>query len=329
MEKIIITGISGFVGHHFLQYLYDIRKEIDVLGLDISMPLYNTDKYGDILQISIQKVDLLDVNSVERIIQEYKPDYLLHLASFSSVAYSWEHPTESFMNNTNIFLNVVNAVAKYVPTCRILSVGSSEEYGNVGKDDIPIKERQRLIPTSPYGVARVSQEMLSKLFVDSFGLDIILTRSFNHIGPWQDERFAIPSFVRKILDIKDRGLLKGTIVTGDISVIRDFIDVRDVVRAYWLLLQRGTKGEIYNICSGKGRSLETVIESIATHLDLQIECSIDAKLVRPNENPIIIGANYRIYDSVGWKPEIPFDKTIDDIINEMVVRNKRWGTLVE
>ena len=245
------------------------------------------------------------------------------------MAYSWEHPTESFMNNTNIFLNVVNAVAKYVPTCRILSVGSSEEYGNVGKDDIPIKERQRLIPTSPYGVARVSQEMLSKLFVDSFGLDIILTRSFNHIGPWQDERFAIPSFVRKILDIKDRGLLKGTIVTGDISVIRDFIDVRDVVRAYWLLLQRGTKGEIYNICSGKGRSLESVIESIATHLDLQIECSIDAKLVRPNENPIIIGANYRIYDSVGWKPEIPFDKTIDDIINEMVVRNKRWGTLVE
>ena len=152
--------------------------------------------------------------------------------------YSWQHPEDSFTNNCNIFLNLIDAIRKSSPNCRILSVGSSEEYGNVAHADLPIRENQPLNPLSPYAVARVSQEQLSRVYVDAFGMQIIMTRSFNHIGPRQDERFVIPSFVKQILGIKHSGLSKGEIETGDVSIIRDFVDVRDVVDAYYKLLIR-------------------------------------------------------------------------------------------
>ena len=220
------------------------------------------------------------------------------------------------MNNTNIFLNLVTAVSVKCPDCRIISIGSSEEYGNVVKEDIPIKERLRLKPDSPYAIARVSQEMLSKLYVDSYGLDIVMTRSFNHIGPWQDDRFAVPSFIHKIMDIKKSGASAGTIETGNIDVIRDFVDVRDVARAYWLLMQKGIKGEIYNICSGKGQSLKDIINIIANEAGVAISTKVNPEFIRPQDNLIMIGENYKIYDATGWKPTYETRDTIRDIISE-------------
>ena len=323
MKKILITGIAGFVGHHFLQFLYDNKIETDVLGIDINEPTYSVSKYKEIISFNYINVNLLDDSSVNKIISDYKPNFVLHLASFSSVAYSWNYPTESFLNNTNIFMNLVNAIHKYGIDCRILSVGSSEEYGNVSKEDIPIKERQRLKPTSPYGVARVSQEMLSQLYVDNFGLDIVLTRSFNHIGPWQDERFVVPSFVKRIFEIKKSGKSEGIIYTGDVSVVRDFVDVRDVVRAYWMLLQKGKKGQIYNVCSGRARTLSGVIDSIASLMNMRIRYEIKEEYVRPNENKIVVGSNFKIFDEIGWEPEISFNRTISDIIEDVTMSENR------
>ena len=193
----------------------------------------------------------MDSARLRTIISDIKPDYILHLASFSSVAYSWKHPEESFSNNCNIFLNLVDAVRQTCPKCRILSVGSSEEYGDIPHADLPLRENQPLNPISPYAVARVSQELLSKVYVHAFGMQIIMTRSFNHVGPRQDERFVIPSFIKRVLDIKRSGKEAGEIETGDLTIVRDFVDVRDVVEAYYMLLTRGTPGEVYNICSGK------------------------------------------------------------------------------
>lgn len=314
MDKILITGFSGFVGHHFLEYLYENKISMEVYGIDIMPPMYDCSKYEKAFPIHFKVLDLLNIEELRNCFLEFTPDYILHLASFSSVAYSWQNPTESFTNNTNIFLNLITVVKEFNSHCRILSIGSSEEYGNVTKEDIPIKERLPLKPISPYAVARVSQELLSKVFVESYHLDIVLTRSFNHIGPWQDERFVVPSFIKRIYEIKKSGQKSGMIETGDISVVRDFVDVRDVVRAYYLLLTKGRSGEIYNICSGKGISLRDVIQMIAGQLDVEITSKINPKLMRPNDNKVIIGTNYKIFDELGWTPEIMLEQTIGDMI---------------
>jgi GDP-4-dehydro-6-deoxy-D-mannose reductase len=263
-------------------------------------------------------VNLLDRDMVDEIISEFRPDYVLHLASFSSVAFSWEHPVDCFNNNTNIFLNITESIrACGLEHCRILSVGSSEEYGNVTEDQIPLREDMKLYPVSPYAVARVSQEMLAKVLVDGYGMKIILTRSFNHMGPFQDGRFVIPSFIRRVLDIKAAGNDKGEIETGDISIIRDFVDVRDVVRAYYLLLTEGTPGEVYNICGGKGVALSQVIDEIADLVGVTVETKVNPQFVRPGDNKIIIGSADKIQQELQWKAEIPLRQTLQDMIENM------------
>jgi GDP-4-dehydro-6-deoxy-D-mannose reductase len=316
MDKILITGFSGFVGHHFLQYLYDNYSDTEVYGIDLREPTWDYKAYEDKMKVHFKNVNLLDIDQMRELFTFFRPDYVLHLASFSSVAYSWKYPAESFSNNTDIFLKLATVVRELVPECRVLSIGSSEEYGNVDEGEIPIKETNELRPTSPYAVARISQEMLSKLFSDSFGMNIILTRSFNHIGPWQDDRFVVPSFVKRIKDIKLQGKSEGTIETGDTTIVRDFVDVRDVVRAYYMLLKNGKSGEVYNICSGTGRPLRQIIDMIADELDMKIDNTVNSDFVRPNDNRVIIGDYSKIKSELGWEPEISFEQTIKDIVNQ-------------
>ena len=316
MDKILITGFSGFVGHHFLQYLYDNYSDTEVYGIDLREPTWDYKAYEDKMKVHFKNVNLLDIDQMRELFTFFRPDYVLHLASFSSVAYSWKYPAESFSNNTDIFLKLATVVRELVPECRVLSIGSSEEYGNVDEGEIPIKETNELRPTSPYAVARISQEMLSKLFSDSFEMNIILTRSFNHIGPWQDDRFVVPSFVKRIKDIKLQGKSEGTIETGDTTIVRDFVDVRDVVRAYYMLLKNGKSGEVYNICSGTGRPLRQIIDMIADELDMKIDNTVNPDFVRPNDNKVIIGDYSKIRNELGWEPEISFEQTIKDIVNQ-------------
>jgi GDP-4-dehydro-6-deoxy-D-mannose reductase len=289
----------------------------DICGIDISEPKYDYKKYSDRLNIKFCVVDMTDIGNVNKIIKEFRPDYILHLAAFSSVAYSWKHPSESFMNNCNIFLNLVSTVLDLCPKCKILSVGSSEEYGNVQHENLPIRENQSIAPLSPYAVARTSQEMLSKVYVDAYGMDIVMTRSFNHIGPRQDERFVVPSFINRILKIKENGEKEGVIEAGNLSIVRDFVDVRDVVKAYYILLTRGKKGEIYNICSGKGISLQNVVNMIAAHIGVKVETVTNPEYIRPNDNMEIVGTAYKIESEFGWKREYSLEQTISDMVTYM------------
>ena len=317
MKRIIITGFSGFVSRHFLNFLYDNKKEYQVLGADINEPKLDMSHYSDILDISFKQCNMLDEQAVNDMVKEFAPDYVLHLAAFSSVAYSWQHPGECFDNNTRIFLNITDAVRALKKPCRILSVGSSEEYGNVSRDQLPLKESMNLKPVSPYAVARVSQELMSKVYVDSFDMDIVLTRSFNHMGPYQDERFVIPSFIRRILDVKKGGRESGIIETGDTTIIRDFVDVRDVVRAYYGLLMEGTPGEVYNICKGEGVALSEIISEIAGIVGVSIEGKVNPEFVRPDDNRQIIGCADKIKKDIGWEAEIPLRQTLTDMIELM------------
>lgn len=313
-KKILITGFSGFVARYFVEYLYSLEIKVEIYGIDIKEPIYNTRKYLPRLNIRFQKLDMTDSNKLSNLFQEFTPDYILHLAAYSSVAYSWVNPMSSFINNSNIFLNLIKEVQKHNTKCRVLSVGSSEEYGNVEKDDLPIRENQPLHPISPYAVARVSQEMLSKVFSESFHLDIILTRSFNHIGPRQDVRFVVPSFIARVINIKRNGLNYGEIETGDLSIIRDFVDVRDVVKAYYMLLLNGKSGEIYNICSGKGVLLENLVEFIGSEVGVQVTTRVNQKYIRPNENKIVVGSPFKIEMEIGWQREFGLHDTIHDMI---------------
>lgn len=314
MKKFLITGFSGFVSRHFCEYLENNGIHSLIKGIDVHYPDFNQDNFKNI-KFDFEKIDLLDKGKIENIIYQFQPDYILHLASFSSVAFSWKDPTISFQNNTNIFLNLLESLRKLDLSTRILSVGSSEQYGNVGKEDLPLQEDHPLNPISPYAVARVSQEMLSKVYAEGFGLDIVMTRSFNHIGPFQKNIFVIPSFVQQLVEIEKTGRKKGNLVAGDLSIIRDFTDVRDVVSAYYQLLIKGQRGDVYNVCSGQGLTLEEIVKKIAFLLNIEVNITVDSKLIRPADNKIIIGSNKKITSKTGWYMQYSLEKSLGDIIS--------------
>ena len=315
MYKYLITGLSGFVGGHYLEHLAKVEPSAEVLGLDVT-PL-DPGRIPERLTVRSEKADLLHAETVFTYIERFRPDYILHLASQSSVAYSWHYPVDCFLNNTNVFLNIVEAVRKTHTRCRILSIGSSEEYGNVDAADLPLKENSPLRPLSPYAVARVSQEMLSQIYSTGYGIDIIITRSFNHIGPGQNARFAIPSFIAQVIRSKLADQNDVTIKTGNLEIVRDFTDVRDVVRAYHLLLHGGHSGEIYNVCSGTGYRLGEIVEMIGKILEIDVHAEIDSNLVRPNDNPIIIGSNDKLRLRTGWLPQYTLRETLAVMIETM------------
>ena len=314
MNKYLITGFSGFVSKNFLDFLEGLGIQCVILGIDIKPPEFSVTHYTHI-HCQYENIDMLNRDELGNIIHKFNPDYVLHLASYSSVAYSWENPVTSFANNTNIFLNLLEAIRTNNLPCRILSVGSSEEYGAFKLSDLPLRETSRVRPQSPYAVARVAQEMLSRVYVTGHDLDIIMTRSFNHVGPGQREIFVISSFAKQLVELAVQGKKYGELITGDTSIVRDFVDVRDVVEAYYMLFQKGKRGEIYNVCSGHGQPLVEIIKIMANKLNLKIDTKQDPKLIRPVDNKIVIGNNEKIANHIGWKNKISIGKSISDILN--------------
>ena len=327
MKKYLITGFSGFVSEHFLNFLNEKKENDIILGIDVRRPDFSISDYRN-LSCRYEQIDMLNRSDLENLISQFKPEFVLHLASSSSVAFSWKNPVESFKNNTNIFLNLLESIRLNDFSCRILSIGSSEEYGNFELTDLPLKEVLGVKPQNPYSVARVSQELLSRVYVEGYGLDIVMTRSFNHIGPGQIETFAVAAFAKQLVELCQKGETSGKLITGDTNIVRDFVDVRDVVIAYDLLFRKGKKGEIYNVCSGCGQTLSDLIEIMSKKLDLKIQIEQDMSLVRPVDNNIIIGCNEKISENIGWKQTISIEKSLSDILDYWLNRcseDKRRG----
>ena len=308
--KYFITGISGFVAFHYVDFLIKNYSDIEIIGLDINEPHF-LKQFCHNKRFKFINLNLLKYHNVENLFNTESPDFIVHLASYSSVQNSWQNPLECFRNNTNIFLNIIEAVRKSDVKCRILSVGSSEEYGIVKKEDIPLKEDMILNPISPYAVARVAQENLAKIYVNAYGLDIVLTRSFNHFGPYQLDKFVVSSIAKQIVNIILNG--KDTIKLGNVNIIRDFVDVRDVILAYDLLLTKGRTGEIYNVCSGKGYSILNIVNMMISHTGQNLKIEIDQNLIRPVDNPIIIGDNSKIIRETGWEISYSLEKSLKDM----------------
>jgi GDP-4-dehydro-6-deoxy-D-mannose reductase len=315
MSKYLITGFSGFVSSHFLKFLESQRIDAEVLGVDLHVPSLDLAAFRYI-KCGFDRIDLLDEEKIQKAILQFRPDYILHLAAYSSVSFSWKNPILSFQNNTNIFLNLVEAVRQLNLKTRILSVGSSEEYGNVTERDLPLREDRPLMPLSPYAVARVSQEMLSQVYAKGFDVDIVITRSFNHIGPGQRDIFVVSSFAKQIAEGIKNGSSRIEIVTGDLAITRDFLDVRDVVRAYHLLLQKGRAGEIYNVCSGRGVKLSEILTMLGKASKVDVVPKTDPQLVRPQDNRVIVGSNDKICGEVAWRPEIQLEQSLADVMED-------------
>ncbi|MFA6358548.1 MAG: GDP-mannose 4,6-dehydratase, partial [Candidatus Omnitrophota bacterium] len=217
----------------------------------------------------------------------------------------WKTPVFSFMNNTNIFLNILDTVRLNDNGARVLSIGSSEQYGVVSEENLPLSEE-----TPQYAVARVAQEQLAKIYADGYGLDICCTRSFNHCGPGQTDRFVVSAIVKQFVKIAN-GFQDPVIHIGNGSIVRDFVDVHDVVAAYDLLLSKGKRGEVYNVCSGTGRTEIVTLLSTLKGIDVQVH--EEMAQIRPIDNPRIIGSNEKIQRDLGWKPVIPFEKSLESM----------------
>ena len=311
MKKVLITGVSGFVGGYFVDCLTSHYDTVEIHGISRTKPAWDFVHVTPELLNSHQfhLADLNDIPKLKSLILEIQPDCILHLAAQSSVAESWRTPVFSFMNNTNIFLNIIDSVRLNDNGARVVSVGSSEQYGIVSEQDLPLTEDKPQRPANPYAVARVAQEQLATIYATGYGLNICCTRSFNHCGPGQPDRFVVSAIVKQFVKIA-HGLQDPVIRIGNGKIIRDFVDVHDVVEAYRLLLTQGKRGEVYNICSGKGRSICDIVTLLSDMYHTDVAIHQEQSQIRPIDNPRIIGSFQKIQKDMGWKPRIPFEESL-------------------
>jgi GDP-4-dehydro-6-deoxy-D-mannose reductase len=311
MTKVLITGITGFAGSYLAQLLLE-KKDVKVFGIKRwRSKLDNIAQIKD--RLVLKECDIKDASSVREILREIKPDMIFHLAAQSFVPTSWHSPSETLTTNIIGELNIFEGIRQAGIDPLIQIAGSSEEYGLVRKEDIPIKETTQLNPLSPYAVSKVGQDLLAYQYYKSYGLRAVRTRAFNHTGPRRVEVFVCSNFAYQIARIEE-GLQEPAIYTGNLSAIRDFTDVRDIVRAYWLALEKGEPGDVYNICAGRGYSVKEVLGIFKDLSKKKFDLKKDPSRIRPSDVPILIGDNTKFVKRTGWRPEIPFEKTLKDLL---------------
>ena len=249
-----------------------------------------------------------------RAIEQTKPDRIFHLAAQSFVPTSWIVPSDTITTNINGNLYLFEACREAGINPLIQIACSSEEYGMVYENEVPIKETNPLRPLSPYAVSKVGQDMLSYQYYQSYKIPIIRTRGFNHSGPRRPSIFVCSDFARQIVDI-EKGMRKPIIYVGNLEAVRDFTDVRDMVRAYWLSLEKGEPGEVYNISTGKGHKIKELLNTLLSLSKVKVEIREDSSRLRPSDVPLLIGDNSKFVKKTGWKPEIPFEKTLEDLLD--------------
>lgn len=308
--KILITGVNGFVGSHLADLCV---KENEVHGtIRWRSNLKNISHLEK--KVQLHECDLTDNTAVITTLEQVKPDWIFHLAAQSYVRASWTEPSHTLQNNILSELNLFEAVRKLKINPRIQIAGSSEEYGEV--KNFPIREDTPLNPLSPYAVSKVAQDLLGYQYFKSYKMDIVRTRAFNHTGPRRSEVFVIPAFAKQIVEI-ERGK-KPIIYVGNLEAARDFTDVRDMVRGYYLALEKGKSGEVYNICSGAEGTykIRQVLDALLYRTNQKIEVKNDPERMRLSDVPLLIGNYSKFQRQTGWKPEIPFRQTLNDILNE-------------
>lgn len=307
MKRVLIFGIAGFVGGYLAQEFHHAGYE--VFGSDIqktaSVPNY----------VFFIEADLLNAASVENILKNSVPDYVVNLAAVSNVGISWSIPQKTINVNVNGTLNILEVARKMSKMPQILLVGSSEEYAVSEK---PISEEYEINANNPYGISKIMQERLAEIYMDKYRMKIYCVRSFNHTGIGQNDKFVLPSFCRQVAEIEKSGKA-GVISVGNLSARRDFSDVRDIVRAYRMVLESGKYHEVYNVGSGRAYKLSELLEYLISLSGQKIIVQVDKNKIRPVDNPYICCDNRKIKEELGWELEMD----IFDTLKEMYVENMK------
>ena len=308
----LITGITGFAGSHLAELL--LTEGVNVCG--IQRWRSKTDNIENIQdKIIIQEADLLDAHSLYKVVDEIRPDYIFHLAAQSYVQTSWSSPTNTLEINIIGTANLFEAVKKSGLNIAIQIACSSEEYGKVLSQELPIKETNPLRPLSPYSVSKAAMDYMGYQYFKSYGLKIVRTRGFNHEGPRRGEVFVASNFAKQIALIEKK-LQPRTILVGNLDSVRDFTDVRDMVRGYYLAAAKCDPGEVYNISSDSGWVIKDMLKQLLSYSKVKkISVKIDPSRKRPSDVPLLIGDSSKFRSITGWKPRIKFEQTLLDSLN--------------
>lgn len=310
---ILVTGGAGFVGGHLLDLLAgdgaDIvawRRPGGTAQVDTGAGHGRTSS-----RVRWQAVDVLDAAQVRRTLAEIRPATIYHCAGAAHVGRSWEKTTSTFAINVRGTHHLIEGLRRADVPAKIVIPSSAMVYASA---DAPLKEDDALVPKSPYALSKLAQEMLGRRAIGD-GLHVTIARSFNHTGPRQDPFFAASGFARRIADI-EAGRWEPEVAVGNLDARRDLTDVRDTVRAYRLILDRGTPGRAYNVCSGCAITIRELLDRLLARARVPIRVRVDPARYRPNDTPLLVGDPTRIHAELGWRPEIPLDRTLDDLLND-------------
>ncbi len=308
--KALVTGAEGFVGRHLVRHLLEEGDETAATVFDEARPLDE--------RVWTTPCDVRDRDALESVINEFRPQAIYHLAALSYVPDALADPLPTHEVNALGTLNLLEAAARTCPACRVLYVGTSEVYGPRPPEMMPLVEETPPGPNNPYSKSKLAAEKYCADARRLLGLDVVVARPFNHTGPGQDERFVCSSFARQSAEIS-LGLREPVVEVGNLEARRDFSDVRDVARAYRLLVIGGATGgaaaSVYNICSGKAVAIETILEKLLARAGKEVELRCDPARMRPVDTPLYYGSHAKIEKAVGWRPEIDLDRTLGDLFN--------------
>ncbi|MDY6794630.1 MAG: GDP-mannose 4,6-dehydratase [Actinomycetota bacterium] len=320
-DKVLITGADGFVGRHLAAYLAD-EVGTEVLGLDLKPARFPEpwDRCG------YGECDVLDRDKVFSYVHGFKPDYVFHLAAQSSVRLSWEEPQLTYNIALTGQANIFDAVRDTGRDAVLHVACSAEEYGRVSEDDLPITERQPLRPASPYALSKVMQYYHAVFNHQAYGTRVVITRAFNQTGPGQAPEFVVSDFARQIAEA-EAGDRTPVIRVGNLEARRDFSDVRDLVGAYWLLVQKGKPGEVYNVCSGCDYSIREILDMLLSHSKVPIRVEVDPTRMRKADIPVLKGDNTKMRELVDWAPVCALDRTLEDVLEwwREEIRSRKEG----
>lgn len=306
MDRALVTGCNGFVGRALVARLHAGKYE--VWGADRSA------SDGDFGGKKCLVGDLVDPEFVARTLEESNPACIVHLAAQASVRQSFDDPVATLEDNTRPALNILNHLRRTGSKARVLLIGSADEYGTADASQLPLRESTPPNPESPYAVAKAVQNHYGRMFARVYGVDTIMTRSFNHTGPGQRDVFVLSSFARQVVEIR-RGMRSNTIDVGNLDVKRDFLDVRDVCDAYVVLLKKGRTGETYNVCSGKSYKIGDMLREMCRIADVQVTIRVDATRLRPVDMPELRGDPAKMADHTGWSAGIAIEQTLEALLD--------------
>lgn len=310
--RALITGITGFAGSHLAEYILTEQPGVEVFGTFRWRSRMDNVEHLD-GRIRLVEADLRDYTSMHQALATSRPDVIFHLAAQSFVPSSWNAPNDTIVTNVTGQTNLFEAIRalKLDPVVQIAC--SSEQYGLVHPEEAPIKETNPLRPLSPYAVSKVAQDYLGYQYFQSYGLKAVRTRGFNHTGPRRGQVFVTSNFCSQVAAI-ELGLQEPVIRVGNMEAIRDFTDVRDMVRAYWLAVTKAKPGEVYNIATGKGIHIREMLDLVLSFSRVEVRTEVDPARLRPSDVEILIGDSSKFRADTGWEPRIPFDQTLRDLL---------------